>query len=182
MEQHLVERAMRGDRHAFAELAPAVGDRLYSVAHRILRDRELAGDVTQHALVRVWQELPRLREPGHFDAWSYRLIVNACYDELRRRRREQPTLSLIDTDAAMPDGQLTVADRDQLERGFRRLSPEHRAVVILAYYLDYAMPEIASALAIPLGTVRSRLHYARRALRAALDADRRPASQEGRSA
>ena len=182
MEQHLVERAMRGDRDAFAELAPAVGDRLYSVAHRILRDRELAGDVTQHALVKLWQELPTLREPQRFDAWSYRLVVNACYDELRRRRRERPTLSLIETDAILPDAQLTVADRDQLERGFRHLSPEHRAVVILTYYLDYSMPEIGDALGIPVGTVRSRLHYARRALRAALDADRRPAIGEGNSA
>lgn len=179
MEQYLVERAMRGDRDAFAELAPAVGDRLYSVAHRILRDRELAGDVTQQVLVKLWQELPTLREPLRFDAWSYRLVVNACYDEMRRRRRERPSLSLIETDAVITDSQLTVADRDQLERGFRRLSPDHRAVVILAYYLEYSMPEIASALGVPLGTVRSRLHYARRALRAALDADRRPAFGEG---
>jgi RNA polymerase sigma-70 factor (ECF subfamily) len=182
VEHYLVQRAMQGDRNAFAELAPAVGDRLYSVAHRILRDRELAGDITQHALVKLWQELPTLREPQRFDAWSYRLIVNACYDELRRRRREQPTLSLIETDAVLPDAQLTVADRDQLERGFRKLSAEHRAVVILAYYLDYSSPEIASALGVPLGTVRSRLHYARRALRAALEADRRPALREGHSA
>jgi RNA polymerase sigma-70 factor (ECF subfamily) len=182
VEQYLVERAMRGDRNAFAELAPAVGDRLYSVAQRILRDRELAGDVTQQALVKVWQELPTLREPERFDGWSYRLIVNACYDELRRRRREQPGLSLLETDAVEPDTQLTVADRDQLERGFRHLSPEHRAVVILTYYLDYSMPEIGNALGIPVGTVRSRLHYARQAMRAALDADRRPAIGEGRSA
>lgn len=182
VEQHLVERAMRGDRKAFAELAPEVGDRLYAVAHRILRDRELAGDVTQHALVKLWQELPTLREAQRFDAWSYRVVANACYDELRRRRREQPTLSLIETDAVLPDEQLTIADRDQLERGFRRLSAEQRTVIVLAYYLDYSMPEIASALGVPLGTVRSRLHYARRALRAALDADRRPAIGEGHSA
>jgi RNA polymerase sigma-70 factor (ECF subfamily) len=180
VEQYLVERAMRGDRNAFGELAPTLGDRLYSVAHRILRDRELAGDVTQQALVKVWQDLPTLRDAARFDAWSYRLIVNACYDELRRRRREGPSLTLLETDATLPDTQLTVADRDQLERGFRRLSAEHRAVVILTYYLDYSMPEVAEALGVPLGTVRSRLHYARRALRAALDADRRPALKEGR--
>ena len=180
VEQYLVERAMRGDRNAFGELAPTLGDRLYSVAHRILRDRELAGDVTQQALVKVWQDLPTLRDAARFDAWSYRLIVNACYDELRRRRREGPSLTLLETDATLPDAQLSVADRDQLERGFRRLSAEHRAVVILTYYLDYSMPEVAEALGVPLGTVRSRLHYARRALRAALDADRRPALKEGR--
>lgn len=178
VEQHLVERAMQGDRTAFAELAPAVGDRLYTVAHRILRDRDLAGDVAQQALVKVWQDLPTLREPERFDGWLHRLIVNACRDELRRLRRNRPTLTLLDTDASLPDAQLTVADRDQLERGFRRLSPEHRAVVILTYYLDYTMSEAAEVIGVPIGTVRSRLHYAKRALRAALEADRRPALRE----
>lgn len=178
VEQHLVERAMQGDRTAFAELAPAVGDRLYAVAHRILRDRDLAGDVAQQALVKVWQDLPTLREPERFDGWLHRLIVNACRDELRRLRRNRPTLTLLDTDASLPDAQLTVADRDQLERGFRRLSPEHRAVVILTYYLDYTMSEAAEVIGVPIGTVRSRLHYAKQALRAALEADRRPALRE----
>jgi RNA polymerase sigma-70 factor (ECF subfamily) len=77
-----------------------------------------------------------------------------------------------------PDGVTTVHDRDQLERGFRRLSIDHRAVVVLHHYLDLALPEVADALGVPEGTVRSRLHYAMRALRAALDADARPAAQE----
>lgn len=182
MEPYLVERAARGDRNAFAELAAGLGDRLYSVAHRILRDRELAGDLTQHTLVKIWRDLPTLHDVSRFNAWSYRLVVNACYDELRRRRQERTHLSLVDTDAVEQDSQLTVADRDQLERGFRRLSAEHRAVVILAYYLEFQMPEIAESLGIPLGTVRSRLHYARRALRAALEADERAVAGKGRTA
>jgi len=175
VEQHLIERAKRGDRNAFSELAPGLGDRLYAVAHRILRDREVAGDVAQQTLIKVWRELPGLRSTDHFDGWSYRLVVNACYDELRRRRRAGPDLSLLETDDVTPDVQLTVADRDQLDRGFERLSPDHRAVIVLTFYLDYTAPEISRVLGVPVGTVRSRLHYAKQAMRAALEADRRPA-------
>lgn len=180
VEQHLIELARRGDRSAFAELAPALGDRLYSVAHRILRDRDVAGDLTQQTLIKVWRELPSLRAAAQFDAWTYRLIVNACFDELRRRRRHPPPLTLVESDGVVPEIELSIADRDQLDRGFVRLSPEHRAVIILTYYLEYSAPDIATVLGVPVGTVRSRLHYAKRALRAALDADGRRSVGSGR--
>lgn len=173
MEPYLVGRAQHGDRDAFADLAAAIGDRLFSIAHRILRDRELAGDATQQALVKIWQELPTLRRVDRFDAWSHRLLVNACRDELRRQRRTPSALHLLPADAVVADSSLSMADRDQIERGFRRLSADQRAVVILQYYLDYSLAEIADVLHLPIGTVRSRLHYAKRSLRAALDADRR---------
>lgn len=182
MELELVQRAKRGDRDAFAQLAAAAGDRLFAVAQRIMRDPDVAGDVTQQTLVKIWRELPKLRDAGRFDGWSYRLVVNACHDELRRQRRPRSHLQLLDSDSPTPDPSLTVADRDQLERGFARLSAEHRSVVILQYYLDYSLSEIAAMLDIPVGTVRSRLHYARRELRAALEADARPAVGGGRLA
>jgi RNA polymerase sigma-70 factor (ECF subfamily) len=171
VEQGLVERAQSGDREAFGDLARQAGDRLYAIALRIVRDRDLAGDVTQQTLVHIWREIPRLRDPERFDAWSYRLVVNACYDELRRHAPR--TVAIEGWDTAVPDASLTVHDRDQIERGFRRLSPDQRAVVILQYYLDYSLPQIAATLGIPGGTVRSRLHYARQTLRAALEADAR---------
>jgi RNA polymerase sigma-70 factor (ECF subfamily) len=182
VELDVVRRAKRGDRHAFAELAASAGDRLYAVAQRILRDPDAAGDATQQTLVKIWRRLPKLRDPERFDGWSYRLIVNACYDELRRQRRPQGHLQLLESDGPMPDPTLTVADRDQLERGFARLTPEHRSVVILQYYLDYSLPEIAAVLDIPVGTVRSRLHYAKRLLRSALEADARQPMDRGRLA
>ncbi len=178
MEQHLVEQASRGDRKAFAELAASAGDRLYAVAHRILRDPYAAGDATQQTLVKIWRELPRLRDVGRFDGWAYRLVVNACYDELRRQRKHRNHLQLLDLDSPVPDPSLTVADRDQLERGFARLTAEHRSVVILQYYMDYSLAEIATTLDVPVGTVRSRLHYAKRALRSALEADARHVNRE----
>jgi RNA polymerase sigma factor (sigma-70 family) len=179
MDTELVVRAQSGDEGAFASLAVAAGDRLHAVAHRILRDIDLAEDATQQALLNVWQDLPQLRDPARFDAWSYRLLVRACYAEARRTRRWAPNLRLLPADEpTAADGTGSVVDRDQLERGFRRLSIDHRAVVVLHHYLDLSLEEVAEALGVPIGTVRSRLHYAMRGLRAALDADARPTSRE----
>ena len=179
MDTDLVTRAQRGDEEAFASLAVAAGDRLHAVAHRILRDLDLAEDATQQALLAIWRDLPQLRDPARFDAWSYRLLVRACYAEGRRERRWSPGLRLVTANEPMqPDGSGTVIDRDQLERGFRRLSIEHRAVVVLHHYLDWPLERVADALGIPPGTARSRLHHAMRGLRAALDADARPPARE----
>ena len=178
MDTDLVVQAQRGDEEAFASLAVAVGHRLHAIAHRILRDLDLAEDATQQALLSIWRDLPQLRDPARFEAWSYRLLVRACYAEARRSRRWTPGLRLVDVDEPMSDATASVADRDQLERAFRRLSVDHRAVVVLHHYLDLPLPEVADALGIAPGTARSRLHYAMRGLRAALDADTRPASRE----
>ena len=179
MDTHLVVRAQRGDEEAFASLAVAVGDRLHAVAHRILRDTDLAEDATQQALLAIWRDLPTLRDPARFDAWSYRLLLRACYAEGRRTRQWSPNLRLLPADEPSgPEGLSSVVDRDQLERGFRRLSIDHRAVVVLHHYLDLPLEAVAETLGVPLGTVRSRLLHAMRGLRAALDADARPAVQE----
>ena len=179
MDTDLVIRAQRGDGEAFASLAIAIGDRLHAVSHRILRDLDLAEDATQQALLAIWRDLPQLRDPAHFDAWSYRLLVRACYAEGRRTRQWAPNLRLLPADEpAGPDATSTVVDRDQLERGFRRLSIDHRSVVVLHHYLDMPLEEVAETLGVPIGTARSRLLHAMRGLRAALDADARPARQE----
>jgi RNA polymerase sigma-70 factor (ECF subfamily) len=179
MDTTLVLRAQDGDEEAFASLAVAIGDGLHAVAHRILRDTDLAEDATQQALLAIWRNLPQLRDASRFDAWSYRLLVNACYVEGRRTRRWSPNLRVMPSlEPTSPEGLSSVVDRDQLERGFRRLSIDHRAVVVLHHYLDLTLDEVAAALGVPVGTVRSRLHHAMRGLRAALDADARPTPQE----
>ena len=179
MDTDLVIRAQHGDEEAFASLAVAAGDRLHAVAHRILRDIDLAEDATQQALLSIWRDLPQLRDPARFDAWSYRLLVRACYAEGRRSRQWTPNMRLLDSDEPMQaDGSSAVVDRDQLERGFRRLSIDHRAVVVLHHYLDMPLDQVAETLGVPAGTVRSRLHHAMRGLRAALDADARPTARE----
>ncbi|MEO8246467.1 MAG: sigma-70 family RNA polymerase sigma factor [Chloroflexota bacterium] len=178
MDTTLVTLAQHGDEEAFASLAVAAGDRLHAVAHRILRDTDLAEDATQQTLLAIWRELPTLRDPARFDAWAYRLLVRACYAEARRTRHWAPNLRLLpDEGPGHTDASASLADRDQLERGFRRLSVDHRAVVVLHHYLDMPLDRVADMLGIPLGTARSRLYHAMRGLRAALDADARPATR-----
>ena len=179
MDPELVDRAKRGDRDAFTALVLATGDRLYSVAYRILRDAGRAEDAVQQAYLNAWRELPKLREASRFDAWLYRLLVNACYDEVRHTTRWQPGLRVVDdleTAPSVDDEQMTVAQRDELERAFRRLSGEHRVVLVMHHFLGFTGDEIASALGLSSGTVRSRLHYARRVMRAVIEADSRPAA------
>jgi len=179
MDTDLVVRAQRGDKGAYALVAAEIADRFLAVARRILRDRDLAEDATQQALLTVWQDLPQLRDPARFEAWSYRLLVHACYAEGRRERRWAPNLRVLSVEDSTVDGGLgTVADRDQLERGFRLISIDHRAVVVLHYYLDKPLDEVARILEIPAGTAHSRLHHAMRALRAALAADARRTLRE----
>jgi RNA polymerase sigma-70 factor, ECF subfamily len=181
MDTDLVRLAQDGDRGAFTSLAAAMADRFLAASHRILRDLSLAEDATQQALLSVWRDLPQLRDPERFDAWSYRLLVRACYAEAGRARRATPNLRLLPSDEpAARDTLGAVIDRDQLERGFRRLSLDHRTVLVLHHYLDLPLEQVAETLGVPVGTAASRLHYAVRGLRAALDADARPARREGR--
>jgi RNA polymerase sigma-70 factor (ECF subfamily) len=184
MQRDLVERARAGDHDAFEALTAAAFDRLYAVARRILRDRDRCDDAVQECLVRAWRDIRALRDPERFDAWLYRLLINACRDEDRRERRRGPEIRVLPLDRAAPgDAASELADRDQLERGFRRLNVEQRVVLVLHHYLGMRAPEIADTLGVPVGTVHSRLHYATTALRAVLEADARvPMVAGGRTA
>jgi RNA polymerase sigma-70 factor (ECF subfamily) len=180
----VVNRARQGDREAFGALTQAAGDRCMAIAFRILRDVSLAEDAVQSAFVAAWRELSGLRDPSRFEPWLHRILVRCCYAEAKRRRRASASiLTVAREDTYAADEILTVHDRDQLERGFRRLPPEQRAVLVFHYYLGYTHAEVADHLDLPLGTVKSRLRYASGALRAALEADARtPANSEERPA
>jgi RNA polymerase sigma-70 factor (ECF subfamily) len=180
VDQDLVEQAQRGDRDAFAILARTRGDTLFGIARRILRDVGLAEDAVQQALVIAWRELPRLRDPERFDAWLQRTLVHACYVEARRKRAWMSSIRTLPVDGpAGPDELALLADRDEVERGFQRLPPEQRAILVLHHYLGLGLNEIGEVLDIPAGTARSRLHYAHRAMRALLEADQRPTAAAG---
>jgi RNA polymerase sigma-70 factor (sigma-E family) len=180
----MVEAAQRGDHDAFEALAIGAADRLFAIARLILRDVHAAEDAVQEALVQAWRDLPRLRDPDRFDAWLHRVLVNACADQGRHRRRWSAEIQIVRTEPATDDAIASMVDRDQLERGFRRLNPQQRAAVVLHHYLGLSVPEIAETLGIPVGTAKSRVHYATEALRAALEADARApvAATNGRSA
>lgn len=182
MDRSLVERAQQGDREAFSSLALELSDRLFAVASRILRDFDAASDALQVTLVRMWKDLPGLRDPEVVEAWAYRVLVRACHDELRHRRRRAPELRAVAPDIPIADATIAIADRELLERAFRKLPVEQRAAVVLQYYRDLTLPQIAEVLDCPLGTVRSRLHYAKRSLRSAIEAEARAPTREERKA
>jgi RNA polymerase sigma-70 factor (ECF subfamily) len=175
VERALVELARDGDEEAFASLIRMAGDRLMAIAFRILRDVDRAEDAVQQSIVTAWRQLPALRDPDRFQAWLYRVLVNACYLEARRTRRWDANVRLLDPDLSggSSDGLLSVEDRDEMDRAFRRLPPEQRAVLVLHYYLGMRHAEIAETLDVPVGTVKSRIHYASATLRAAIEADSR---------
>jgi RNA polymerase sigma-70 factor, ECF subfamily len=181
-DRDLVEAAQRGDQVAYMDLVRSYGDRLYAIAFRILRDVDRADDALQDALVIAWRDLRSLRDPDRIDAWMARVVTNVCVAHAVRERRRTATVRLLPNEGpAAPDELLSLADRDELDRGFRRLTPDERAVLVLHHYAGYTLVEIADSLGVPAGTIRSRLHHAHRAMRAALDAESR-AIVGGRSA
>jgi RNA polymerase sigma-70 factor (ECF subfamily) len=183
MDRDLVEAAQNGNEAAYVDLISVRSDRLFALAQRILRDVDRAEDALQDALVIAWRDLRGLRDPDRFDAWMHRLVVNVCIAQATRERRRTANLRVLPVDGpAAPDELLSIAERDALERGFRRLSPEQRAILAMRHFLGYAPSEIAETLGIPAGTARSRLHHAHRAMRAALEADARSTVREGRLA
>jgi len=174
VDRDLVERAQRGDPDAFAVLAGAWIARLHDIAALMLNDRDLADDAVQEALVVAWRDLRGLRDPDRFGAWLHRILVRSVFREARRERRALGlTLRIDDVTLEAPTGSDLTADRDEIDRGFRRLKAEHRAVLVLHHYLGLSDDETAEVLGVPPGTVKSRLNRATAAMRAALEADAR---------
>jgi RNA polymerase sigma-70 factor (ECF subfamily) len=176
MQRDLVVRAQRGDLDAFSALTAGMTNRLFGAARLILRDDDRAADAVQDALLPAWGALRGLRDPDRFHAWLHRLLVRRCYRAAKRSRQRSVVELPLDAtlEPMTPDAQRAVAVRDQLDRGFRRLSPEQRTAIVLRHDLGLSLAESAEALAIPLGTMQSRLSRATQAMRAALDADERP--------
>ena len=183
MDRELLAAAQRGDEAAFVDLIKVRSNRLFSIAQRILRDIDRAEDALQDALVIAWRDLRGVRDPDRFDAWVHRVLTNVCIAQATRERRRAANLRVLPLEGpAGSDDLVGVVDRDQLDRGFRRLTPEERAILVLHHYVGYAPSEIAELLGSPPGTIRSRLHHAHRAMRAALDAEARVSTVGGTSA
>jgi RNA polymerase sigma-70 factor (ECF subfamily) len=179
VDRTLVEQAIQGDEEAYPGLMAMAGDRLLAIAYRILRDLHRAEDAVQIALVNAWRDLPTLRDADRFEAWLTRILVRACYVEADRSRRWNANMRVLPIDIPeTSDPTSSVVDRDRLDRGFRRLPTDQRAIVVLHHYLGWSQAEIARSLELPIGTVKSRLFYATRALRAAIESDDRLTSAE----
>jgi RNA polymerase sigma-70 factor (ECF subfamily) len=179
MSVELVQAARKGDQLAFEALVLASTDRLYAVATLVLRNRQLAEEAVQETLVRAWRSLPSLRDAERFDAWLKGILIHACLDAAREARR-QPQVSELPMD--LTDGYdlaSQVVDRDAVSEAFGALSPAHRAAFALRHYEGQTIAEIAKTLGVPLGTAKSRVHYAERAMARAMDADVRWAPAGG---
>ena len=172
MQRDLVERAQKGDRDAFSALAAGSIARMYDLARLMLQDQALAEDAVQEALVAAWRDIRGLRDPDRFDAWLHRVLVHAVYREAHLRRRSR-SISIASVDIAFDPPSTGVEDQDELARCLARLTPEHRLALLHRHYLGLTEEQSADLLDIPVGTVKSRLHRATAALRAALDAEAR---------
>lgn len=173
MQRDLVVQAKRGDLDAFAQLAKASAPRLKGVASLILRDADRAEDALQDALLLAWRDLRALRDPDAWDAWLRRLTVNACYKVAKKERRRSRVELHVTPDAGAartPDAQLDVAEREWVLQELGRLDIDRRTVLVLHYYLDLSLPEVAEILDIPYGTVASRLHRGLEAMRMSMRA------------
>jgi len=177
----LVGAAKRGDMAAFEELVGRHRDKIYARAYSVVRNEEEAIDLSQEAWVKAWQRLRQFQGESSFSTWITRIVINLCLDHLRRRKR-QPTDSLdsINEDSGgveryMPA--VTVNPTERLERGELRaridaamdkLSHAHRTVLVLHEFEQMEYKQIAKTMGCSIGTVMSRLFYARRKLAALL--------------
>jgi len=181
-DRQLVERAKQGEREAFASLVRRHQDRAFNLAYQIVRNREDALDVAQEAFTRAYTSLPTFKGDATFSTWLHRIVVNLAIDSLRRRRRggeatyddarglpEEP-----EADLPVGEDPVTVLEAKQtralLARGIEQLPPAQRAVLILREIEGMSYEEIAQAVGCNLGTVMSRLFYARRKLQQILKA------------
>ena len=176
MDSDLVVRAQQGDRQAFEAIALQSHTRLQALAIGILRDPHLAEDAVQQAMLDMWRDIPGLRAPERFEAWSYRVLVRICYAEAKRSREWLPAPDEVSVEPFAADAYGEVIVRDQLERAFARLPLDQRTVVVLHYLMDLTLDRIAEILEIPQGTVYSRVSRGMDALRVAVEADLRPAA------
>ena len=154
---------------AFAALTTRHLDEAYRLAWAILGDSGDADDATQDSFAQAWRHRGSLRDPARFDAWFGRILVNTCRQRLRRRTRERTGTLPVDLELSVSDATGHTAARDAIGRAVARLDADHRIVVVLRYWADLSVDEIADRLDVPSGTVKSRLHYALRAMRPRLE-------------
>jgi len=179
----LVHRASTGDAAAFGVLVDTRIDRCYRLAWSILSNDADAADATQDALLAAWRQLPRLRDAAAFDGWLNRIVANAALMARRHRLRLREVSvapihpgDLPHEPEPPPDLRARTAfddvvDNDAIGRGFERMRPQDRMILVLHHVEERPVAEIARSLGIPVGTVKSRLHAARSALEKAMEAE-----------
>ena len=171
-DEDLVRRFLDADRAAFAELVERHQRRVYNLAYRMLGRPEDAADATQEVFVSCLRKLSGFRGTSSFSTWLHRVAVNACYDILRRRSREQPVAEDPEPAPAADPAEAAVAAVD-VQRALLQVPEEFRAVLILHDVQGVPYQDVAETLGAPIGTVKSRLHRGRVALARALRGEQR---------
>lgn len=169
-DANLVQAACRGDHQAFGELACRYSQGVINIVYRICGDPDLAEDAAQEAFIRAWQNLPTYKQALSFRNWVYRIAINVALDELRRRR-PQIAIESVELTARQSGPEQIVEQQErsaQVQQALQSLPSQCRAALALREYENLSYREIAEVLNIPLGTVMSRLNYARTQLRRAL--------------
>lgn len=177
----LVKRAKKGDREAFEELVVRHGEKVYARAYSMLRNEDEALDLSQEAWVRGWQRLAQFQGDSSFATWITRIVINQCLDHLRKQKRHRTeSIEELDEETGGVERQMPVVVpnptegleraelRDKINRALAQLSPAHRAVLVLHEFEEMEYKEIAKRVGCSIGTVMSRLFYARRKLAAIL--------------
>ena len=172
LDAYLVASARLGDREAFASLVRRWNGKLAAHAWRLLRDREGAKDAVQESWAEMVRGLSRLRDEDAFAAWAYRIVSRRCARQIgriqgdRRLAEEMAAAPAVDGIAEAPS-----SDVDALRKAIRTLPPEQQAAIALFYLEDMSVAEVAVALDVPAGTVKTRLMHARRKLREAWEGE-----------
>ncbi len=177
----LIARYLRGDVEAFTDLMRAHEERVFAICLRMLRDREAALDATQETFITVFRKVDRFAGHSAFSTWLYRVAVNTCYDQTRRRVRQQaePLPETTDPrDDSAQDDLESVEVRPELEAALAALPPDFRAAVVLSDAEGLALQTVAEILGVPVGTVKSRVFRGRRLLAEALGNLRAPSDTQ----
>ena len=173
-DELLVLRCQEGDSAAFARLVNRWQARLVGHARRLTQDGEAALDIVQETWMAIIKGLPRLDDPAAFSAWAFRILTRKASDWIRKKARRRRLESALaeDDGRRKAHGGIDAAHMDLLEGALEALSSEHRSAVALFYLEDFTLEEIACIEAIPVGTVKSRLHHARRRLREIMEGEK----------
>jgi RNA polymerase sigma-70 factor (ECF subfamily) len=175
-EAQVIARAQRGDQDAFEELVEGHAQFVYNLALRLLRDPHEAENLAQEAFLRAWRGLPGFRGQASFSTWLYQIVTHLCYSRLPRLRRELSALEaedeayrIADQRAAIDADLLTVEMQTTLHRTMEQLPESYRLLITLRYLQEMSYGQIAQVTGVPLGTVKTGIHRARRLLREALE-------------
>lgn len=168
-ETKLISRAQQGDRNAYGELVRRYHTGVINVVYHLCGDARLAEDAAQEAFIRGWLHLPSFQQQSSLRNWLFQIAVNAALDMLRKETRLAPDalddLPLASQDPGPEAAAIQVERKNQVQRAIMALPPSSRVVLVLREYEGLSYQEIASALEIPIGTVMSRLNFARNRLR-----------------